>query len=583
MIENEGGFSIQQFFSSLTNKKAIVIIIIIGFIVYFFSLFNGFVWDDLYLISINAGHSLLNITNFFLGQNGGNAGISSDAHGYVLPHYRPISNSILSVFYSLFGNNAFFYHLFQLMLHITNACLVFIFFKYFLGKNLSFILSLVFLVHPINTEAVVYISALQEPLFFFFGMMAFVILNAYKLSNKRLLLGGLLILCSLLSKETGMLFLFTICIFHLIYKKSIAFKIIYSAASALGIYLITRLLIAKIFLEKLTSVPIMEASFTERLQNIPAVFFYYTKTFFYPKDLTISQHWLVKSLDLNTFYLPLFLNMFFLLIILSLGIYFWKFKKDSFKPYILFSIWFLLGMGIHLQIIPLDMTVAERWYYFTIIGLLGMIGVFLNYLTIKKHEIGAILLFITVLSVLSARTLNRTFDWKNQLTLYAHDATYNDSSFDLESNLGAELFRAGKKEEAKQHFERSIALAPEHWINWANLAGYYYRKGDYTNAEKYYNISIKNGPYFQPAYENYARLLLFDGNNGTRAKEFLEKSLKIFPQNGRLWLYLALTNYKLGLIKEALEAAKQSVQLTQSRDSLYVYNRLNQNLPLDIK
>lgn len=564
--------------------KLFVLFIILGFVVYHQSLLNGFVWDDTnQIFNTHIGNVTGNINNFFFGFHLGKSNMGMPVSAYEA-YYKPIFYTSFSVLYSLFGKNASFFHLFQIILHSTNAFLVYLVFRYFFSNNLSFMLALLFLIHPINSEAVLYISALQEPLFFFFGTLSFLLLSTKKIGYKRLLTGGVLILLSLLTKETGFLFLLIIGLFRFLKRKSSYIKIISIDALVLSIYVLLRFFIANVYFVTLRYVPIMKLSLSQRIYTIPSVFLYYIRTFFFPKDLLISQHWIVQFPDIISFYLPLFIDMLIVFVIISFGVYVWKSKRDMALPYLFFSLWFVLGIGSHMQIIPLDMTVAERWFYFPIVGLLGMIGVFLACINLPKYKKVLTILSIVLFSLLSIRTVGRSFDWKNPLTLYLHDSRYNDSSFDLESNVGAELFRAGRKEEAKQHFVRSVSLAPDHWVNTANLAGYYYDAKDYTNAEKYYLLSIKNDPYFNISYENYARLLLFEPNsNATKAKTFLDNSVKIFPRNGKLWLYLAIANYLQGLPTEALYAAKISVQLTPVNDSIYVYSRLNQNLPLILK
>ena len=117
-----------------------------------------------------------------------------------------------AVLYALFKATPFFYHAFQLGLHITNGILLFILFKKFLKERVALVLSLLFLVHPINSEAVVSIANLQEPLFFCFGLSALLLAMKEAVSPMRAALISFLLLCSLLSKETGILFVLMVIV-----------------------------------------------------------------------------------------------------------------------------------------------------------------------------------------------------------------------------------------------------------------------------------------------------------------------------------------------------------------------------------
>src|SRR5207249_2274788 len=86
-------------------------------------------------------------------------------------YYRPLLTTYFAGIYSLSGANYFLFHFFQLLLHIVNTIMVFFFLKHFLKGAITLFLSLLFLVHPINSEVVFYISDAQEVLFFFFGML----------------------------------------------------------------------------------------------------------------------------------------------------------------------------------------------------------------------------------------------------------------------------------------------------------------------------------------------------------------------------------------------------------------------------
>src|SRR5260221_1883297 len=158
---NDNDFSLNQLFTPLTTKKAIVWLIIIGLLVFANSLFNAFVWDDKTYVIGNSQQLGLNIPNLF-GSN------LFNSTGY----YRPLPAIYFAMLYSLFGQVPFFYHLLQIGIHIGNAILVFLLFKSFFRKHIAFALSLIFLVHPMQTEAVIYIAQTESISFFLLGMTA---------------------------------------------------------------------------------------------------------------------------------------------------------------------------------------------------------------------------------------------------------------------------------------------------------------------------------------------------------------------------------------------------------------------------
>src|SRR6266581_9226855 len=127
--QHEQEFSLKRYFIPLTTLKAIHWIIFIGLIIYFNSLFNGFIGDDYGQVVNNTSiHSISNIFQFFsnstfnntlggLGSSGGNSlgGI----------YYKPLLSTVYSFLYTFFGSWPPAYHFFQLSLHITNSILLF--------------------------------------------------------------------------------------------------------------------------------------------------------------------------------------------------------------------------------------------------------------------------------------------------------------------------------------------------------------------------------------------------------------------------------------------------------------------------
>ncbi len=486
--------------------KKILIIIFLGLLTYTPVLFNGFVWDDEVMFQ-KSGAIPANV------------------------YFRPAISAVYSTIYSIFGPRPFFFHFFQLVFHIAAAILIFYLFKRFFKEIISFFLALIFLVHPASVEAVSFASAMQEVAFTLTGIIGlYLFVSSENLSIAKVFSLTLLLLISLLMKETAIVFFILVfCYLVLFRRRNQDVLISYSIFSTilLMIYFLFRLSGGNLYVQGQGLFPIMRVSLATRLINIPMIILYYLGKFFFPLNLEIAQHWVIKSPNFINFFLPLILEI---LLFLVAVIFFLK-KKN--KIFILFLLWFLVGLTAHLQIIPLNMTVAERWLYFPMIGLLGMIGSIIKISNIK-YQISKILFSfaIIIIFVLSVRSFVRTLDWRNGLSLYSRDIR-KDSSFDLQNNMGVELFRIGRYEEAKKYFEISTNLAPYWWVNWNNLGASFEREKNYKKAADYYQKSINNGQYYL-AYENLAKTLILQGKNQKKTEKFLQTAIKLFPENQNL-------------------------------------------------
>ncbi len=225
------------------------------------------------------------------------------------------------------------------------------------------------------------------------------------------------------------------------------------------------------------------------------------------------------------------------------------------------------------------MTVAERWFYAPIIGLLGMAGAVLHAADEKTIKPGIRTFIIIVIILLAIRTTVRNKDWNNALTLYNHDIRISEESFGLESNLGNELYLVQRYEEAKAHLERSVQLAPNWWGNWNNLGNVYLAKKDLTKAKSLYLRAIVNNENFDVAYNNLAYVLLLN-REPTEAKRLLENAIRKFPDKPRFFLLLAIAEYNAGNTGEALRLIEYARQAYPTPLTESVYSRMLHNEPV---
>lgn len=580
--EVEEEFSFKKFFIPLTTMKAIHWIVIIGLVVYFMSLFNGFVWDDFPQIVNNPTiNSLSNIISVFV----------PPASFKSTMYYRPIPEAIYTLLLTIFGQNAFFFHFLQLVIHITVSVLLFFLFKRFFKRAIAFFLSLTFLVHPLNSEAVLYISALQTNLSLLFGLIALLVaLKSKDMTFKRSFLIALLLLLAQLSKETGLLMLlFVVAARSLIFNLKILKRDITLYALLfveLLLYLILRVPLAHVYSGSFITppIPILQASFLTRLQTVPQILWYYFSHSFFPSKFAISQHWIVASLTLQNFYIPVLLDLLIFIGIGILGIYAFKQHRDCRTAFLFFLLFFLLNLIPLLQFFPLDMTVADRWFYLPVIGVLGLLGLGIDQLRLDKHIL-TIFVAAGVIVVLSFVTFLRSMDWKNELTLYSHDEKLNTNSFELENLLGKALITNNNDNNAQTHFLHSIQLAPIYWESWDNLGVLYVKEGNISQAEHAYLQAIQNNPSYYNAYLNLA-VTYYSYDKADTAKKWIQKSLQIFPDSYQLWNLLALSEVKLGNKTAAMGDVQKAFSLTPNELSNTIYTDLSNdqqvNIPINI-
>ena len=530
--------SIIQTINQLKEKNILLIIIITALVVFGHSLFNDFVWDDEEQVVNNiAIQKVSNIPSFFFGStfNSGGATMLSGLY------YKPLLTTTYTLIYSLFKLRPLFYHAVQILIHVVNTYLLFkLYLETTKNKTPALLASLIFLIHPFNVESVVYIAGLQEPLFFLFGILAFQKIRQFswkKNYNQKtnLILLNLLLLLSLLSKETGIIFFLIVNIYSFLFFKKNKLSVFLTSIITFCLYLFLRIGLAGIGLNKHGLAPISIVSLSGRLLTMPKIILFYFKNFFFPSKLAISHHWMVTSATFQDFYLPLILSSALTILLVLLT---FKFKSSNKKHNlykILFLISFIVSLVFHSQIFPLDMTVSDRWFYLPMAGLLGLLAICFKQLWDKfqKKKLLMVYALFSIIAVFSIQTYIRSRHWKNSLTIYSHDIKINPLSFDLTNNYGVALFRINQIPLAKDQFFKSAQLAPQWWTNWNNLGVCIEQEGDLETALSYYRKAINNGRYYL-AYENYAKVLIKQ-NKLEEAKNFLHsEALLYFPNNQRL-------------------------------------------------
>ncbi|MBU3978120.1 hypothetical protein KJ980_05190 [Patescibacteria group bacterium] len=390
--------------------KYLFFLILTGLIIFLPTITIGFTFDDIAQIVNNKYvHHKENLPMFL------KSGIAApgEKNGFFTFFYRPFPFMLYTLLYDYGKGNPLNFHVVQLFFFLLNTCLVFILFSKFFSSRLSFILSLIFLVHPISQTLATYIADYFDTFSFFFGMLALIIIISKKITIwPKAILSCILLFFSLLSKESGALFIPLICfygkLFHYlkmkIYSFSLLFVVILYALLRNNAY-------HNHFLTYLSSYP-LEQPFLNRILMIPTLLFYYYKEIFAP---ALSEPG-VKEITQNPPPLLIILGTHLLLIIgtVAYTLFLKKHHPKFLKIFLFFLCCFFLGIILYVQILPLDMLIERRWLSLALVGALGMLGVAVTTFPIRSKRfifIFRILIALYILALTSA-TIKLNLDLK---------------------------------------------------------------------------------------------------------------------------------------------------------------------------
>ena len=112
-------------------RKYLLILTLVGFLLYLPSLTGPFLWDDEDFVYANEYVRDFRIDKFFTdSQTAGRGKLSN--------YYRPLPQIAYASVHAIFGFNPFWYHLLNVLAHITAACAILSFFYVLLNSKFEY-------------------------------------------------------------------------------------------------------------------------------------------------------------------------------------------------------------------------------------------------------------------------------------------------------------------------------------------------------------------------------------------------------------------------------------------------------------
>ncbi|HYV95321.1 MAG TPA: tetratricopeptide repeat protein [Chitinophagales bacterium] len=511
--------------------------------------------------------------------------------------YRPIPKSVFAILWQLFPNNPFPGHLLNVLLYAITGILLFTVLTKFLplrqessGQKiyLAFIAALLFVAHPIHTEAVANIKSMDEILsFFFFVISLFWLQKFLETDRKRwMMLAAISYFASLLSKESAItcLAIYPLAIFFFT-KKSIAknFQISGLMLIAAVIFLIIRyrivgatappnmadnaLLGAKDFLTQKASAIFMLGLYLKLLV------FPYPLTF----DYSYNQIPLVGAGDWK-FWISAIIYASLLVIAL------WRWKK---KDLIAFGIlFFLVTISISSNLFILIGThMAERLLYVPSFGFCFAIAVVLERFiqkntVLKADSLKSFFLNRAVLSSIagaiillySLQTWSQNPVWKNNLALDESGVLRSPDSHRTHFYLGNSLLKKeyySKFSDAEQkqiiqrginELRKSVTIYPEFGDAWLQIGNYFSGIHQNDSAIYYFQKTLQLEPYLATAHNNLGTVY-FDQKQYDKAIASFTDALRYDPNYHDAYRNLGSVYGTIGRFQEAIPYFMKSLAI----------------------
>jgi len=495
------------------------LIVILALITFAPALNNGFVnWDDpIYILNNELVHELSwsNVQQIF--------------STYILGNYQPLTILHFAVEHHFFGLNPFYYHLSNIILHALNILLVYIFICLLSGRRLiALIVSLLFALHPMRVESVVWVTERKDVLFAFFYLLGLIQYLRYLATNKKdkwhIIATFLCFLLSLLAKPAAISF--PLVLLLLDYIKSV--KMTYQSliekipfflfAFAFGI-----VAIFGTFTPTNEATPVVSTFLGTLNQTITPLDHVKPsqEIFSFWERLLIACHALVQYIvkivyidHLSPYYpLPQKINgrlpfdyymAVFVVLLTSWLLFRWKNKTIRFA-----MAFFVTTIFFNLPITRIgSVEIADRFTYIPYIGLFTLLAFAFEeayeYLKLTKPRLKILLntFFCFLIISYATQSFLYTHIWKNSGRLWSNVIQYYPNDQKGYFNRGNYYYEGKEYQRALKDFRRALALDPTNpWIL-LNSGNCFLYLGLPELALKSYDRALQIKPGFVKALKN---------------------------------------------------------------------------------
>lgn len=575
------------------NITLLMILAVVGCLIYGNTFNNPFIFDDVdFIVNGVSVHDLGNLKLI-----------------WQRIETRFISMLVFAFNYHFFGLEVTSYHVINILIHIFAAIAVFYLFKlifslpscekYLTGNGgntntisfIAFVGALIFITHPLQTQAVTYISQRMASLVAFFYILSCYLYLKARTSTKTITIVrcfGLLACTTVLGMFTKENF-FTMPVMILMLEIYFVQKK-FSIQTFKNISRPLKLFLLFVFLSML----IIPSSSRFDLSN--TLFHVVPSRSHVGDTLTVFNYPLtqlrVVSLYIGKLFLPINQNLFydfkasnslfegttFLCFLFIFGLIILTFKLFKNHRLLSFGImWFFLTIAVESSILPIRYVIFEHRVYLPMVGfsLIVSVGIFKLIKNVKLFAIVACL----IASVLSVLTINRNKIWQDEVVFWEDVVKKTPHQTMPYDNLAAALMNRNDYQKALAVLKEANKIDQNVYERYNNLGLIYMHLGKFAEAEQSFKEVLKHKDEVErdlPAvtYNNLGTLYLKSGKP-KMAREMFVQSIKTEYTYLQAYLNLGRILHEEGNYEKALLVFKEA-------NNKYPYDKYSANAIIDI-
>jgi tetratricopeptide (TPR) repeat protein len=555
----------------------LIVIIIITFIVFSPGLQNDLVnWDDYGYIKDN---SLLRSITW------NNAIDLFSTKTVVMGNYHPLTILIYALEYKIAGPVPFIYHIVNILLHLANIIL-FAWLMWLLTKKYYAVVfaSVLFAIHPMRVESVIWASELKDVLYTFFLLLALIFYVRFLKGNNRkviilYVITLILFIFSLLSKAQAVVFPLLLFLTDYWFNKRITIKSLTLKLPFIVLSFVFGLIAIGSQATSLTSERLVFLPFSDRIlvagYNISA----YLYKLIMPYNLSCFYRY-----PLRDDYSAIYAGCIILLIIIT----FLVIRLRNNKTIMFGALFFLFTIFIVIQLLSIgNSIIADRYTYLPYAGLFFVIGNELDTLLAKsfKFRKAVMVLFVLQSIIFAYITFIRAKTWKNGETLW-EAAIKNDPGNALAyNNLGNYYLDINENNKAIEALEKSVQYGQHHsgvYNAYYGLGRAFKRTGKPEKAVQYFDKSLLLAPWYHKALTGRGLTLIELGQYDSAISDFNTILNQYLPGDAETYNNRALAYYMKQMPDNAISDYKKAIAIKPDYDEAWVNlgrTYLNQSKP----